>query len=484
MTNHYSLKHALWGFAAAMTLWCLAGCPAAKNKVHAPSGNAAQQQQQSEVEQSGESSAAKRELIKEYLSGDNADLRQFALLFILRFKLQEFRDILAAQAVDDQLAAVVLDSLTGDGKASAAWLDRYAGPQAQARWFGAVYGFENAEQFPPDFWIRALDVTAPKDLSTFCIGMARLDYEPGGPLQLDDAVVQRLEQLYRDAPDSDVLRRFSIDSILGQRGDRKIDFTGYIGQPALLNTAPEQWAGLLRHAPLETWNSLLSNQQVPQLQHDLLLKAAAQTAPKGLSFPGKLRGSEAAKATADQLALLFADGAIERFPLKQIETLKQYQTELDTNHKTASTEDSKGEAGDKAAMAAAQKRMQELTELSRGVIADLGYELSLACIHKDKAAVAYALQQAPFLPETAANAVLGSIARYGRDLPSDEELGTLARLGNRSLSYYLVLDWGAQPGVLDSDVRRQLLTSPNNENVMLGQAYGLWLKQQGLLTDS
>ncbi|MCC7478115.1 hypothetical protein IT575_06600 [bacterium] len=480
-----SLKHALRGLLPALcsliALLGLAACPGKSNPRSAPTDAAGQAS--SEADPAGEQPLAKRELIKDALSGSNEDERQFALLFILRFKLQEFRSLLEPQAVDDHLAAVVLDSLSGDGKASLAWQDRYAGPQAQARWFGAVYGFENASEFPADFWFGALKLNEEKDVTNFCMGMARLDYEPGGPLQRSPELAALLEQHYSAAQPSDVLRRFAIDSLLGTDGGRSIDFEAYLSQPALINTAPSQWAGLLRHAPIETWNSILSRTDLPDVQRSLLLTAAAQIAPPGLSYPGKLRKADAGSAGAAELALLYADKQIERFPLKQIETLKQYQSEIDASHKKAKAEDDKGESGDEDAKSAALKRIQELQELSQGVIAEMGLELSLACMRRDKAAVAYALQQAPFLPEAAAGAVLSTVSRFGRDLAGDEELAMLSRLGNRSLSYYLVLDWGGKAPVLDSDVRRQLLTSPNSENVMLGQAYGLWLKAEGLMTD-
>lgn len=467
---------------ACLLLSCLAvGCPGRK-AVHQP--GQPDQNKLAAGEQSAEGSPAKRELIKEYLAGDNPDQRQFALLFVLHFKLQEYRDILGQQSVNDPLAAVVVDCLSGDGKDSEAWLDLYPGNQGQAQWFGALYGFECTNQFTPDFWLRALAVTEANDITTFCSGMARLDLEPGGPVQIDTALAERLDALHKESAPSDVLRRFAIDSLLGLRGGRSIDFKSYLTAPALLNTTPTQWAGLLRHAPPATWSEMLTAAADNPVLSQLLLGAAAMAGPPGLQFPGKLRAADAGSANAEQLALLYVDKQIERFPLKQIVTLEQFKGDVAESQKRYKAEQDKGDSADQQALDDAMKSLTEINDLSRGVILELSNELRLACIRGDQTSVRYALQQVPLLPESAASALLSTVSRYGKEMAGDEELQSLAATGDRGIAYWLVLTWGDREIVQGTDARRQLLTSPNHENVMLGQAYTKWLEQSGLLTDS
>jgi hypothetical protein len=436
-----------------MLLACLAGVallPACHKRAHLP-------------DTGGLSGQPARDELLYGLEGSNADQRQFAMLFITRFKLAGYEQPLAKLAQDDPIAGVALAAVYSDAKPVLGWYGRQRDQsRALNAVLGALLGLRCAQAAPPALWDGLIAGAPPAQRVDLLWGVAQLDVEPGGPVKLSD---QSRAQLQAEAaalsPTLGLEQRAAYDAALGGTAGHTINWDEYAAQAGRLPLTGTQWAALLRWGQPEQWTRMLRGAGAAGSASQPLAAAAAQAAPKGVKLPWTPEQCRQAGMETECIACKLSELQEQAVAIKVFDNLAAPPATKASSDKAAA---------------------EQAPELTREQAAGLRL-LSYAAARRDADAVSYVLGLAPRMAPNVRSAVLATLDSRGADLVTDAQLQSLIDLAHADIAYWLVIGWPDRAPVAASRMPALVRVTPGQENAMLVYAYRLHQAQQKLSKD-
>lgn len=387
------------------------------------------------------------------LTGTNPDTRQFALLFITRFKLAGYEPPLRKLAADDPIAGVALATVYGDAQPVLDWF-KLQRNQAKALngVLGALLGLRCAKAAVPALWEGLIESTPPAQRVELLWGIAQLDVEPGGPVKLSAKSLTQLQaELAALKPKLGLEQRAAYDALLGGTAGYAISWDEYTAHAGAMPLTGAQWAALLRWAKPKQWAQVLRGVEVASSAGGALAAAAARVAPPGVTLPWTQAQCRQAGTEAEHIACKLSE-------LKeQTEAIKVFAS-------LAAPVAAKTNSGAAAA--------QPAPGLSREQSAGLKL-LSYAAARHDAEAVGYVLGLAGRMPPQVRGAVLATLDSRGAELVTDTQLQNLIDLKQTEIAYWLVLGWPDRAPVTASRMPALVRVTPGQENAMLVYAYRL-----------
>lgn len=389
------------------------------------------------------------------LKSENAEERQFTLLYITHFRLDGYQKELRKLAQQDPLAGVTLAAVYKEPGPALAWYAKQDAAPGLDGLLGGALGLGCTRDLPPAFWQGLLDETAAGQRASLVWGMAQLDVEPGGPLSLGGGVIATAAKLAEAA--NTVPDRAAYDALLGTQGGHDVDWQVILGGLPQQSLTPTQWAALLRWAAPETWQQLLTNVKDEQALCSLLTAAAMRYGGGRLRLPWTREQCQRRGLGPEYTACMFAAGKLGSMSAP-LEELLRAQRMPDASGKQQ-------EPAEKAA-----QRKERLGETLR--------LLQYAVQRGDGAAVSEALELGPQLTADAFGGVLSTIERYTpeeqrRTQPDDEQLQALVDLADPVAAYWLIFGWPDRAPVLESRMAALVRVTPDPENAKLVYAYRL-----------
>lgn len=400
------------------------------------------------------------ELLRSALGSELPDERHFAMLAISTYKLHAFEDDLRALTGDDPVAACVLAAVHGDPDILREFFISQPPGQRVGQLLGAVYGLGSAADVPAATWVGSLTSAAEEELDALLWGLAQLDVEPGGPLQLSDDLVQLLEDEQARAVESGSLyRRGALDALLGGQEGYRVDWEAYLPYVSQSHWNGVQWAALLRWADADVWQRILGLSGVHEAIQLELARAVVLVGPAETVLPGSEGRLKTMGMGREYQAVKFMNGRLDTMPLDELETLA-------------------GEADDPAT--GTEDEAEYRRQAYDLALSDTLVMLDYALIRGDQLLVDRVMDAFPELLELARSGMLATIMRRRPAALSDERLSELIALDDRTVGYFLLLGWYEREVVQRSSVYTLVRNSPGHENALIAAGYHCWLEQSGL----
>jgi hypothetical protein len=303
-------------------------------------------------------------------------------------------------------------------------------------------------------WVEELALAGKDELDRLLWGLAQLDIEPGGPLTKSGLLEKQLADLHSEADAAgNLTRRAAIDALLGVNDNRTIDWQVYSDYAANATWNAVQWRALLRWADARTWRTMLGLPGLHENTRAVLAEALIAGGPD-ISLPGIPGQWLALGVDLEVRANEFMTGKVETISMPELARV------------LVPVGSPEGDGSSNA---------EPEMNLHKGNLGTVLVLFRYALIRGDSQAQQAVLDFVPKLPEEGRNAVLAMLMRTRPSVLTDEQLGELLALNDRSLGYYLLMGWHDRAPVQESSVASLVRVSPNRENVLVAEAYRQWL---------
>jgi len=394
--------------------------------------------------------------ILDSLNSEEADIRNFALLAIVNFKLKGYREPVLELAGDDPVAAVAAAAVYGEISPMSEFFITAPPVVRVETLLGVVFGLRCADAIPAAAWVDIISRVPEAEFEPLLWGIAQLDVEPGGPIKRSDELIAAWENRYVEAREAgSIYRQGALDALLGGDSAHEIDWAAYTAHVPEANWNSVQWRALLRWADAETWDKVVKTRGVNDRIRYQLAKAVALSGPEGVLLPGGIGPWAGIDADIEYRVNQYTGGAADTIEMPELKVLLHDIEAM-------------GNDGDADSSAGINQR----------VLSDVLAVFDYSIAHGVSANITQVVDAMAQMPAEVRTAVMATAMRRNPAAIDGSDLDKLIALDDRDVAYFLLDGWYADEQVQQSLVPKTVRMFAGSGNIIVAFAYQQWFDDE------